>query len=294
MRDFDEHNLTEAVIRRFDACDNPRLRQVMTSLVRHLHDFVREIEPSEAEWFEAIQFLTATGRMCDDKRQEFILLSDTLGVSMLVDAINHRNAGGATETTVLGPFFVESAPEFPLGADISEGVAGEPLYVSGTVRSSAGAALPGAIVDVWQSDDEGHYDVQLQDLEGFHLRGRLRADEKGEFRFWSILPRPYPIPTDGPVGKLLAATGRHPYRPAHVHFMIQAPGQEKLITHVFVEGDAYLDSDVVFGVKNSLVSRFEPRPPGTAPDGRAMPQPYHHLHYDFALKPAAGAAAKAA
>jgi hydroxyquinol 1,2-dioxygenase len=294
MRDFNEHNLTEAVIRRFDRCGDPRLKAVMTSLVTHLHAFVREVEPTEAEWFEAVKFLTETGQMCDDRRQEFILLSDTLGVSMLVDAINHRHPEGATETTVLGPFFVENAPEFPLGADIAGGVQGEPLYIEGSVCSTDGAPLPGAIVDVWQSDDDGHYDVQLNDAGHFHLRGRLRTDAEGRFHLWSIKPQFYPIPTDGPVGRLLAATERHPFRPAHVHFMIQAPGHERLVTHVFVDGDPYLDSDVVFGVKGSLVRAFEPREPGVAPDGRRLDRPWHRLTYHFGLKPLARAASKAA
>ena len=294
MRDLNEQNLTEAVIRRFDHCADPRLKAVMTSLVSHLHAFVRDVEPTEPEWFEAIRFLTETGQMCDAKRQEFILLSDTLGVSMLVDAINHRNPGGATETTVLGPFYVESAPEFPLGADIAGGVEGEPLFVEGSVRSADGSPLAGAVVDVWQSDDEGHYDIQLQDLEGLRLRGRLRTNRDGRFHFWTIMPTSYPIPTDGPVGKLLAATERHPFRPAHVHFMIEAKDHERLVTHVFVDGDEYLDSDVVFGVKDSLVRRFEPRPPGTAPDGRSLDRPYRHLHYDFGLKPLAATGPKAA
>jgi hydroxyquinol 1,2-dioxygenase len=285
MRNFDEHNLTEAVVERFDACGDPRLKTVLQSLVRHLHAFVRDVEPTEAEWFEAIQFLTRTGQICDAKRQEFILLSDTLGVSMLVDAINHRLPEGATETTVQGPFHVADAPRFALGEDIRGGVEGPPLFVEGTVRTVDGAPVAGATVDVWQSDDQGHYDIQLQDLGEFHLRGRLTTDERGRFWFWSIMPKFYPIPHDGPVGAMLAAAHRHPFRPAHIHFMISAEGCERLVTHVFVEGDPYLDSDAVFGVKQSLVKTFPSRDAGEEPDGKPIDRPHHHLAYDFVLKP---------
>jgi hydroxyquinol 1,2-dioxygenase len=291
MRNFDEHNLTQAVIDRFDKCENERLKQVMTSLVTHLHAFVRDIEPTEQEWFEAIMFLTRTGQICDDKRQEFILLSDTLGVSMLVDAINHRQPDGATETTVQGPFYVADAPDFPLGADIRGAVEGEPLFVEGRVTGPDGKPIAGAVVDVWQSDDQGHYDIQLQDLGEFHLRGRIRTDDQGRYWFWSIMPKFYPIPTDGPVGALLAATERHPFRPAHIHYMIAAPGFERLVTHVFVDGDPYLDSDAVFGVKQSLIQRFTHRQAGTEPDGKPIARPHHYMTYDFGLKPSAARAA---
>jgi hydroxyquinol 1,2-dioxygenase len=286
VRDFDAFTITEAVLERVRQAPDPRARQISEALVRHLHAFVREIEPSFAEWAGAIDFLTRTGHMCDDKRQEFILLSDALGVSMLVDAINHRGAEGATETTVLGPFYVEAAPERPLGADISGDMAGEPLLVTGTVSSTEGRPLAGAIVDIWHSDDDGYYDVQhLEEIGGLTLRARFRADESGRFHFRTIKPRAYPIPHDGPVGQMLAAQGRHPWRPAHVHFMIAAPGHRKLVTHVFVAGDAYLDSDAVFGVKESLIREVEQRPAGMEPDGTRSDRPYFHLHYDFALKP---------
>lgn len=284
MRNFDEHNLTEAVLERFDGCDDPRLKRVLQSLVRHLHDFVREVEPTEAEWFAAIRFLTRTGQICDDKRQEFILLSDTLGVSMLVDAINHRLPEGATETTVQGPFHVADAPRFALGEDIRGGVEGPALFVEGTVRDVEGRPIPGAVIDVWQSDDQGHYDIQLQDLGEFHLRGQLTADDVGRFWFWSIVPKFYPIPHDGPVGVMLKAAHRHPFRPAHIHFMISAPGCERLVTHVFVDGDPYLDSDAVFGVKQSLIKPFPMRENGSEPDGKPILRPHHHLAFDFVLK----------
>ena len=286
MRDFDEHNITDAVLARVADASSPRAKQISEALVRHLHAFVREVEPTIEEWEAGIRFLTETGKMCSDTRQEFILLSDTLGVSMLVDAINHRLPKGATETTVLGPFFVADAPELPLGADISGTMKGRPLYVKGSVRSVDGKPLAGAIVDTWHSDDDGFYDVQhLDEVGGLALRGRFRADADGRFRFWSIVPKFYPIPYDGPVGKMLEAQGRHPYRPAHVHFMIFAPGYTRLVTHVFVAGDKYLDSDAVFGVKNSLIRELDDHPAGDAPGGRRMSEPYSVMRYDFVLAP---------
>lgn len=285
MEVFDETRLTDAVIARFEGCADPRLKQVLTSLVRHLHGFVREIEPTAEEWSAAIDFLTRTGQMCNDRRQEFILLSDTLGVSMLVDAINHRSPDGATETTVQGPFYVADAPAFPRGGDISGKAGGRPMFVEGVVRSTDGTPVAGARVDVWQSDDAGHYDIQLNALGEFHLRGRIETDDQGRFWFWTILPKYYPIPTDGPVGAMLVATQRHPYRPAHVHYMITAPGFRRLVTHVFVAGDPYLGSDAVFGVKPSLISDIALRDHGTTPDGMAITHPHHHLKYDFSLLP---------
>jgi hydroxyquinol 1,2-dioxygenase len=286
MRNFDEHNITEAVLARVANAPDPRIRQISEALVRHLHAFVREIEPSFAEWEAALAFLTRTGQMCDDKRQEFILLSDTLGVSMLVDAINHRLPDGATETTVLGPFFVAAAPDLPHGADISPDMPGEPMFVSGSVRDSQGKPIAGATVDTWHSDDDGHYDVQqLEEIGHFAMRARFRTDADGRFHYRTVKPAAYPIPDDGPVGEMIAAQGRHPWRPAHVHFMIAAPGYETLVTHVFEAGDRYLDSDVVFGVKESLICDWEHHPPGTAPDGTTMERPFVTLNYDFGLKP---------
>ncbi|MGC3982425.1 MAG: intradiol ring-cleavage dioxygenase [Steroidobacteraceae bacterium] len=287
MRDFDEFNITQSVIERFDNTPDPRLKQILQSLVTHLHDFVRDVDLSFEEWQAAIGFLTRTGQKCSDTRQEFILLSDTLGVSMLVDAINHRKRGGATETTVLGPFFVNNAPRLPLGSDISGSAEGEPLYVSGKVCSADGTPLSNALIEIWQSDSEGFYDVQRSDE--LNLRGGFRSDAQGNFNFWTILPSCYPIPYDGPVGDMLQATKRHPYRPAHVHFMILAKGYEDLTTHVFVNGDQYLDSDAVFGVKNSLIRDFEHHAPGAAPDGRVMNKPWRSLAYEFRLKAATAA-----
>jgi hydroxyquinol 1,2-dioxygenase len=284
VRDFDENNITDAVIDRFNGTPNPRLKTILNSLVRHLHDFVRETDLTFDEWVYGINFLTRTGQMCSDSRQEFILLSDTLGISMLVDAVNHHVPQGATATTVLGPFYVENPPELPLGFDISRGLRGEKMFVEGDVVSASGAPVKNAVIDVWQSDTDGYYDVQRTDLPEPTLRARFRADAEGHFHFWSILPSAYPIPNDGPVGQMLEATARHPWRPAHLHFMISGDGHEKLTTHVFVQNDRYLDSDAVFGVKNSLIGNYTSEQPGVAPDGKKMEGPWRKLVYRFGLK----------
>jgi len=286
MRDFNENSITDAVLERFANTPDQRLKEIMYSIVKHLHDCVREIEPSFEEWMYAIQFLTRTGQISVGGRQEFILLSDTLGVSMLVDAINHRLPKGATETTVLGPFFVADQPVEQQGADIARGAPGQALYVDARFSSMDGKPLEGAVVDVWQSDSEGFYDVQRSDLDGAQLRGRFHTDAEGCVRFWTIMPTAYPIPYDGPVGDMLKATERHPWRPAHLHFMAAAPGHTTLVTHVFVEGDKYLDSDAVFGVKNSLIDAY-PEQPATAtpPGGRNLQGPWRRLDYQFRLSP---------
>ena len=291
MRDADEHTITDAVLDRFADTPDPRLKTLVQALVRHLHGFVREVEPTFDEWQAAIGFLTRTGQMCSDTRQEFILLSDVLGVSMLVDAVNHRQPEGTTETTVLGPFHVAGAPQPAHGADISGGLPGEKLLVEGTVTSAGGDPVPCAAVEVWSADQDGFYDVQRTDLDGSALRATFHTDQAGRFHFWTLMPAHYPIPDDGPVGALLAATARHPYRPAHVHFMIAAPGHELLVTHIFAEDSQYLDSDAVFGVKTSLIDAFETKQPGTAPDGRVLDRPWRHLTRRFGLKPAATRAA---
>lgn len=284
MRNFDEDNITAAVLERARGAGSSRTRQVSEALVQHLHAFVREIEPTQAEWAAAIEFLTRTGHMCSDTRQEFILLSDTLGVSMLVDAINHRLPGNATETTVLGPFYVQAAPEHALGDDISGGMAGKPLLVEGTVKRTDGTQIPGAVVDSWHTDGDGFYDVQGPGgLEGLAGRARFRTDVQGRFWFRSIVPASYPIPDDGPVGDMLKAQNRHPFRPAHVHFMVGHPGCETLVTHVFLAGDHYLDSDVVFGVKDSLIRALEHQDTGTTERGNHVDRPMAALRYDFVL-----------
>jgi hydroxyquinol 1,2-dioxygenase len=283
MRNANEGNLTDAVLEKLEGAPDPRFKQVMTSLIKHLHAFVRETELTETEWFAGIQFLTATGKKCDDKRQEYILLSDTLGVSMLVDAINHRKPGGATETTVLGPFYVSGAKDIPMWADIAGNAPGEPAYVSGRVLDVNGKAIAGAVLDVWQTDGEGFYDVQRPGGDEHYARGRLTTGANGRYGFRTVKPVSYPVPTDGPVGKMLLGMGRHPYRPAHVHVIATAPGYDRVATHLFVEGDEYLDSDAVFGVKHSLVVDFKDHPAGPTPDGKKSAAAFCTAEFDFKL-----------
>jgi len=251
---FSEEHSADVVAASFADCDDPRLRELLTSLVGHLHAFVKDVELTEAEWATAIGFLTRTGQACDDVRQEFILLSDVLGVSMLVETLNHRTGGTGTESTVLGPFHVVDSPPRELGDDIALDGKGTPCLVQGQVTGPDGEAVGAATVDVWQANDDGFYDVQQPGVQPEHnLRGLLTADSDGRFYFRSVVPRHYPIPYDGPVGELLAATGRHAYRPAHLHFIVTAPGYLPVTTHAFVAGSPYLESDAVFGVKQSLV-----------------------------------------
>lgn len=253
---FDETTATKIVIERNANCPDPRLREIMSVLVRHLHDAVRELQLTQVEWRAMIDFLTATGQICSDRRQEFILLSDTLGVSMLVDAINNRKAQDATPSTVLGPFHVEGAPTLQMGDNISRDGRGEPLVVSGAVLDVDGQPIENATLDIWQTSEDGYYDTQDPTQPDMNLRGTFRTGADGIFWFRSIVPASYPIPSDGPVGRMLEALKRHPMRPAHIHFIVSAPGYETLTTHIFVEGDPYLDSDAVFGVKDALVLPF--------------------------------------
>lgn len=272
MTGFAEHTSAEIVAESFAGTPDPRLKRVLTSLAEHLHAFVKEVEPTQAEWQQAIDFLTATGHACDDTRQEFVLLSDVLGVSMLVDAINNRKSPAATDTTVLGPFHMVDSPPRELGANISLDRNGEPCVFAGQVRSTDGTPLPGARVDVWQANGTGYYDVQQPGLQPErNLRGLFITDEHGRFWLRTVVPRYYPIPDDGPVGRLLTATNRHPNRPAHIHVIAEADGHAPVTTHVFVEGSPYLDSDTVFGVKESLI-----RPVTDVDD------PVRAEHYDVA------------
>lgn len=278
-------DITEAVVDSVEGTADPRLREMLGALVRHLHDFVRETEPTMAEWEQAIGFLTATGQTCTDTRQEFILLSDVLGVSMLVETLNADRAGaGATESTVLGPFHMTESPVRELGADIDLVGGGEPCVVSGRVRSADGTPLPGAVLDVWQANAEGYYDVQQPDVQPpGNGRGLFTADAEGRFWFRTCVPSPYPIPTDGPVGDLLRATGRHPYRPAHIHFIASAEGYAPVTTHIFVAGTDYLDSDAVFAVKKSLVQDFAETDDPVLAREFGVPNPFRHARFDLVL-----------
>ena len=252
---FEEATSVEVVNARMGPDVDPRLREIMAVVVKHLHAAVKEIEPTHEEWLAAIKFLTETGQMCSEWRQEFILLSDTLGVSMLVDAINHRRPSGATENTILGPFYVPEAPRYENGANICLDGKGEPMVVRGRVVDTGGNPIPGALIDVWQTNEDGFYDVQQKGVQpDWNLRGVFTTDQDGAYWFRSVKPRYYPIPDDGPVGKMLAALGRHPNRPAHIHFIVTAPGYDPIITHIFTPDSEYLSEDAVFGVKETLIA----------------------------------------
>ncbi|WP_205347002.1 intradiol ring-cleavage dioxygenase [Pseudonocardia broussonetiae] len=284
MELFSEERSAEVVAASFAGTPDPRLREVLSALVGHLHAFVKEVGLTDDEWGAAIDFLTRTGQMSDDVRQEFVLLSDVLGVSMLVETVNHRTGGASTESTVLGPFHMVESPPRPLGADIALDGKGEPCLVTGRVTGPDGEPLAGALVDVWQADDEGFYDVQQPGVQPErNLRGLFTADSDGAFRFRTIVPRYYPIPADGPVGELLAATGRHPYRPAHVHVIVSAPGYRPVTTHLFVDDSPYLDSDAVFGVKESLVREFPLVDDAERAAAAGLPNPFRAVRFDVTL-----------
>jgi hydroxyquinol 1,2-dioxygenase len=282
-----EEALVERVLASFEYAPDARLRQLMQSLTRHLHEFLREVRLTEQEWRQGVAFLTQAGHITDDKRQEFILLSDVLGASTQTIAINNQAYANATEATVTGPFFVDGSPLIPLGGDIAAGAPGQPCWVEGTVSGTDGKPVPGARVELWEADDDGFYDVQYTD-DRVAARAHLYADDEGGYRFWALTPTPYPIPHDGPVGALLRSVGRSPMRAAHLHFMVSAEGKRTLCTHVFVSGDELLISDAVFGVKQSLVREFEQQPAGKpAPDGRDLGDtPWARVRFDIVLAPA--------
>ena len=278
-----EENLTEIALERWRDIPDSRLRQVMQTLVRHLHAFVREVEPSQAEWFTVIDWLTRTGKMCDDRRQEFILLSDVLGVSMLVDAINNRLPGGATPTTVEGPFHIPQSPELELGANMAEGAPGTPLVAVGTVRDTEGRPVAGAELDMWQTDGEGLYEAQRGTSDPW-MRGVYHSAADGSYVVRTVAPIGYTIPMDGTVGELMSRTNISHMRPAHIHFALSAPGYHPVVTHLFQRGDEYLDTDVVYGVKEPLIVDFQEQPPGKAPNGEEIGEPWYLVEYDFVLK----------
>jgi hydroxyquinol 1,2-dioxygenase len=272
--DLQGDDLTEAVVASFSESASDRYKDVMGALVRHLHAFAREVDLTEDEYFKAIDFLTRTGQISTGTRQEFVLLADVLGLSMLTVGLSNRKPPEATQSTVFGPFFVEGSPEAQLGDDIANGAPGQPCLVSGKVLNTKGEPVPNALIETWQADEDGFYDVQ-KDLDGPQNRAHLTTDAGGNYRFWAVKPVAYPIPDDGPVGELLRAGGRGPMRPAHIHFMVTAPGYARLITHVFAQGDPYLDTDAVFGVKQSLIADFK--------EHRDNGKAYYTVDYDLVL-----------
>ena len=282
MPNATEENLTDLALERWQACHSPRFREIMQSLITHLHGFVREIEPTQEEWLFAVNWLASTGQLSTDKRQEFILLSDVLGVSMLVDSINHRLPGEATPSTVQGPFHIEGSPEMAMGSDMAAGVEGEACYISGVVRDLEGRPIQGAKLDVWQADPEGLYESQIGSEEP-RLRAIFRTGPDGKYNIRTVTPHGYSIPMDGTVGDMLKQTDISHFRPTHIHFQVSAPGYQSLTTHVFQKGAPYLDSDVVFGVKDRLITEFRREPAGKTPMGEIAAKPFWTVHYDFIL-----------
>ena len=286
MRNLNEDNLSDAVITAMAGAKNARFKEIMISLVKHLHAFIREVNLTEAEWLAGIQFLTAVGQKCDEKRQEFILLSDTLGATTMKDIVNHRKPSGVTEYTILGPFYRPDAPEFPLSGNIAGDIPGEPTIVRGRVLAPNGSPIPDATLDVWQSDAEGFYDLQMPNSNGTALRGIFHTKTEGKYIFRTIKPSFYPIPHDGPVGQMLIVMGRHPYRPAHIHFIISAEGYQSVTTELFVSEDPYLDSDAVFGVRKSLIVPFVRNDSESEAQRLNVSIPFFTVDYDFVLEPA--------
>jgi len=280
-----EDNITDLAVERWGTAHDPRTAELMTALVRHLHAFAREVRLTEDEWMAAIQWLNRTGQISNEKREEFILASDVLGLSMLVVQMNHQLEPRATPATVLGPFHIEGSPELKYGDDMSQGLPGEPLYLHGVVKDLDGNPVPDAVLDIWQADTEGLYESQHADVDEARLRAKYTTREDGSYCVRTVAPLGYSIPMDGPVGELMSTTDISHFRPAHVHFLLNVPGYEPLITHLFQEGADYLDSDVVFGVKEELVVRYERREPGETPDGGTIDQPWFEARYDFVLQP---------
>ena len=287
-------DITQAVLDRLADDADPRFKQIITAVVQHAHALAREVDLTPAEWMTAIEFLTKVGQTCDAKRQEFILLSDTLGISMLVVQLEQARRSKAaladatatskpTEATVQGPFYWEGSPVLPAGSDIGEGMPGEPALYSGRITDTHGQPIANCCLDVWSGDGEGIYDMQIGEGTEMRLRGRFMTDADGRYRYWSIKPYYYPVPSDGPVGDMLRAMGRHPNRPGHIHMMVYRDGYVPVTTHLFAHDSPYLDSDAVFGVRDSLIVTYVKHGPGTAPDGRAMDKVFHTAAYDFVL-----------
>jgi len=276
-------DFTKSVLKRWQDIPDPRLREVMQSAIKHLHGFVSDVQPTGAEWFKAIQFLTAIGQKCDEKRQEFILASDVMGVSMLIDDINNRRVAGATPSTVEGPFHIPHAPEIANGADMAKGAPGIPCFVTGTVRGLNGEPVGGAVLDLWQTDGEGLYEEQRRTTEPW-MRGIYHSQPDGSYSIRTVAPISYTIPMDGPIGEFFGRTTMSHMRPAHIHFAISAPGYHGVVTHLFQKGDEYIDNDVVYGVKAPLVVEFVKKPPGKAPNGETVDVPFYEVKYDFVLE----------
>lgn len=287
MSHASENALTQTVIERLAKCPDPRFKTMMASLITHLHAFVRDVRLTDDEWMQAIQFLTAVGKTCTEQRQEFILLSDTLGISSLVLEVNHPALAGSLESAVLGPFYVEGAVERPLGADLTDGMAGEPAFYSGTICDADGRPIVGAVLDIWSSDGIGTYDVQKPGPFKAQGRAKIKTDAAGRYWFRSIKPADYPVPTDGPVGVLLKQQAREPNRPGHLHLIVSAPGYTPVVTQIFVADSVYLDNDAVFGAKHALVGHFALHAPGKAPSGEAMTLPFYTVDFDMRLNRAA-------
>jgi catechol 1,2-dioxygenase len=278
-------DITASVVERFEACPDDRLRELMQSLARHLHAFATEVGLTEEEWHAGIRMLTETGHITDERRQEFILWSDTMGLSMLVDAMAHQLPQGATESTVLGPFYVPGSPLREYGANIAEQEAGVPAWVHGRILSIDGSPVAEAELDIWQNGDNRLYAVQDPAAPEHHLRGRFKTRDDGSYAYLAVRPVPYPIPDDGPVGEMLAATGRHPWRPAHIHVIARAPGFKTVTTHIFDEESTYLDSDTVFAVKRSLLRHFEPRSADDPERPEGVERDWCSLECDLVLTP---------
>jgi hydroxyquinol 1,2-dioxygenase len=281
-----EQTITEVVQQTFDTSTDERFRQLFVCLVQHLHDFAREVRLTGDEWFTAIDFLERVGKISSPTRQEFVLLSDILGLSMLLDKINQHIGESATDSALLGPFYVEGRPTAANGADISDGVTGTPMFVSARIIDEQGRPVAGAHVDTWHCDGDGFYDVQQTEKlhDQLAMRALLTTDDDGRFWYRSIKPRYYPVPTDGPCGEILRAANRSPMRPQHVHFWIQADGYQPLITQVFLRGDPYIDCDAAFAAQHSLQADFVRHEPGVAPDGTTVEEPFVTLDWVFTIE----------
>jgi hydroxyquinol 1,2-dioxygenase len=280
-----EENITDLAVQRWQTAHDPRTAELMGALVRHLLAFAREVRLTEPEWMAAIQWLNRAGQISNEKREEFILTSDVLGLSMLVVQMNHDFDERATPATVLGPFHIEGSPELAYGADMSQGLPGTQLVIHGTVQDLDGTPIAGAVLDIWQADNEGLYESQHADVDEARLRAKYTTREDGSYCVRTVAPLGYTIPMDGPVGELISTTDISHFRPAHVHFLLNVPGYEPLITHLFEAGADYLDSDVVFGVKERLVVQYEKREPGETPNGDTIDAPWYEARYDFVLQP---------